>query len=290
MKRVLFLAAALAVGFCFGEGTHTYLISFHKPAAVVIADESGKVLWQANEKIAHPQECSVTASGDILCSETTGAVAVGLDQQVKWRFKNPEGTENPVAYPIGPDRFLIAVEGPTQLREINSAGEVLKEIQLSTTAKKVHGQIRGARKTSDGTYLVSFYGEGAYREYNDKGEVVRDFGAIPKAIGAIRLPNGNTMICNGTKVQELDRADQVVWEFDADAGLGAKALPGGIACLKNGNVLMKFYTASKKMPAIMEVSRDKKVVRKISVPGFARAGNFQVLDAAFKPAMDVLVR
>lgn len=287
------LMIALWVSFCCGGwGANTYLISFHKPAALLIADESGSVLWKAEEAIDHPQDCAVLGSGDILCSEKTGVVALGLDQSVKWRYKNPQGTENPVACPIGPDRFLVAVEGPTRLLEINSAGDVLKKIQLRTTASdQVHGQIRGARKTAEGTYLVSFYREGAYREYNASGDVVRDFGKIPGAIGAIRLPNGNTMICNGESVQELDSSSRIVWEFNTarDAGF-TKARPGGISKLKNGNVIIKFYVSGTKVPALLEVSDDKKIVRRISVPGYAKAGHFQVLDEDFKPSLDVISR
>ncbi|VGO18742.1 beta-propeller domain-containing protein [Pontiella sulfatireligans] len=292
MKVLLFLAVlSTACGWC--EATNTYLISFHRPDAVVIVDEAGSVLWKAEEPLVHPQDCAVTATGDILCSEKTGVVALGLDQSVKWRYTVPEGAENPIAYPLGPDRFLIAVEGPTQLLEINSKGDILKTIQLSTSAtEQAHGQIRGARKTKDGTYLVAFYREGAIREYNEKGEVVRDFGSgLKGAIGIARLGNGNTLLAKVDMIWEVDSDDHVVWDFvvSRDTTFG-KAKLGGVAKLKNGNVMTKFYTSSKKVPTLIEIAPDKSIVREISVPGYVKAGHFQILTEDFKPSPDVVVR
>lgn len=288
--KFLIITLALLFSVPSVADNYRYLISFHKPDAVLIVDEAGQILWKAQNAPDHPQECSVIASGDILCSEYAGVVAIGLEQQEKWRFTNPPMTENPVAFEIGEDRYLIAVEGPTQLREISSSGKIHKEIQLSTSYQPTHGQIRGARKTQAGTYLVSFYKEGALREYNDKGEVIRNFGEIPRTLGAIRLPNGNTLINNGFSIQELDNEGKLVWEFNTRKDAQINARPYDVAKLRNGNVVMRFYSKNPTIPTLMEVSHAKKVIRKITVPGYTNVGGFKVLDKNFKHSANVVAQ
>ncbi len=283
------MAAAVLCGLSVEAGT--YLISFHKPNAVVIVDETGAVKWRAKPPLKHPQDCGVTAAGNILCSDYTGVVAIGLDNEVKWRAPIPAGTQNPVACPLTEDRFLIGVEGPTLLREINSRGEILKEVQLSTTYAKVHGQFRVCRKTDAGTYLAPFTLEGAVREYNGKGEVVRDFGEYKLVVGALRLPNGNTLISYFDGLVEVDPAGKTVWDFmtKRDSPLPFAAMVG-CAKLKNGNVVAGFYSKNPDVPHLVEIAPDKSVVRSIKVEGQSSLGHFQVLTDDFKPSPDVLVR
>ena len=289
MKTLLVLSIALAVT-CVTHA-RTYLVSFHSPDALLIVDEAGEVLWKAEVDLPHPQDCAVTDSGEIVTSVYRGLVALGLDQQVQWRYEIPKGTENPLAYPLGNDRFLVGLEGPTQLREVNKEGEVLKEIQLNTTHPKVHAQFRGCRKTSGGTYLVPFYMEGAVREYNGAGEVVRDFGKFRRAMGALRLENGNTLISYFKGIVEIDPSGAKVWEFVPGRIAEFKGLqPAGLAQLKNGNIIAKFYHSKVNAPCLIEITPEKEIVTSLFVKGYRKIGHFQVLTDDFKPSPEVLLR
>jgi hypothetical protein len=268
-----------------------YLISFHRPDALVIVNEAGAVQWKAEPKLEHPQDIGVTADGHILCSDYTGAVCIGLDNQIKWRASIPEGTQNPVAFPLEKDRFLIGVEGPTLLREINSKGDILKEVQLNTSYEKVHGQFRVCRKTAAGTYLIPFTLEGAVREFDAEGKLIRDFGAYKLVVGTLRLQNGNTLISYYDGIVETDPNNKTVWDFmtKRDCTLPPAGVIG-MAKLKNGNVVAGFYSKNPDVPHLIEISPDKKIVKTIRVEGYANAGHFQLLDDDYKPSTEVLVR
>lgn len=289
MKTLLVLSIALAIT-CVAHA-RTFLVSFHSPDALLIVDEAGEVLWKAEAELPHPQDCTVTESGEIVTSVYRGLVSMGLDQQIHWRYEIPKGAENCLAYPLGNDQFLVGLEGPTQLREVNKDGEVLKEIQLSTTYPKVHAQFRGCRKTSDGTYLVPFYMEGAVREYNAAGEVVRDLGKFRRPVGALRLENGNTLISYFKGIVEIDPTGAKVWEFVPGRIAKFKGLqPAGLAQLKNGNIIGKFYHSKANAPCLIEITPEKEIVSSLVVKDYQRIGHFQVLTDDFKPSPEVLLR
>lgn len=281
----------LALPGILSADARTFLISFHKPDALLIVDDAGKPRWKAKPEIKHPQDCGVTAAGNLLCSDYTGVLAIGLDNTVKWRYRIPEGTQNPLAYPLEKDRFLVGVEGPTLLREINREGKILKEIQLTTTHQKVHGQFRLSRKTAKGTYLVPFTLEGALREYDGNGKLVRDFGEYKLVVGALRLPDGNTLISFIDGLVEVDPAGKTVWDFVTKRDAPFPHAPMvGMCKLKNGNVVAAFYTKNPETPALIEIAPDRTIVHSVKVAGHSNIGNFQLLTDDFKPSPEVLLR
>ena len=81
--------------------------------------------------------------------------------------------------------------------------------------------------------------------------------------GALRLPNGNTVIAGGNnnRVIEVDAKGKVVWSIDQ------KELPGitlawvtTLHALPNGNLIIGNCHAGPDNPQLFEVTRDKKVV------------------------------
>lgn len=130
-----------------------YMITSHSPNAITFIDNNGEIITQITH-ITHPQCAHLQPNGNVFSSETGGAKMFNAEGHMIWKYSNPPNTENPVAQVLGPDRFLIGREGPCQLVEINSKGEELKVIQLSSTSKARHGQFRFCCKTPEGTYFV----------------------------------------------------------------------------------------------------------------------------------------
>ncbi|MEK7831572.1 MAG: hypothetical protein AAB401_10835, partial [Acidobacteriota bacterium] len=84
-----------------------------------------------------------------------------------------------------------------------------------------------------------------------------------EVFGAIRLPNGNTMIAGGNnnRVFEVTPAGKIAWSIDQ------KELPGitfawmtTLQLLPNGNLIIGNTHAGPENPQLIEVTRDKKVV------------------------------
>ena len=81
--------------------------------------------------------------------------------------------------------------------------------------------------------------------------------------GAVRLPNGNTLIGagNGNRVIEVTPDGKIVWELGQDELPGIKlAWVTMLQVLPNGNVIVGNCHAGKDNPQLFEVTRDKKVV------------------------------
>jgi hypothetical protein len=101
-------------------------------------------------------------------------------------------------------------------------------------------------------------------EYDAKGNVVWEYQIGTRVFGAIRLKNGNTLICSGSgnSVVEVTPEKQVVWEI-------SKTIPGSeitlgwmtaLQELPNGNIVAGNCHAGEKNPQIFEITKDKKVV------------------------------
>jgi len=104
-----------------------------------------------------------------------------------------------------------------------------------------HGQFREVRKTSDGTYLVTYLQLNQAMEFDATGKQLRTFPA--GASSRSGYPNGNTLIGCGDahRVIEVDRADKVVWRHrERDRGQQAR-LAAGVQRLANGNTVISNY-------------------------------------------------
>jgi hypothetical protein len=136
-----------------------------------------------------------------------------------------------------------------------------------------------ARKLDNGHYLVCHEADGAVREYDAAGKVVweyrLDLGGRPRSpghgpeghgtevFGAIRLPNGNTLIAGGNnnRVLEVNPAGAVVWSIGHDELPGIRlAWVTTLHRLPNGNTIIGNCHAGPANPQLVEVTPDKRVV------------------------------
>jgi outer membrane protein assembly factor BamB len=230
---------------------------------VCLVDKTGKITWQIAAQ--RPQDVWILPSGNILFTHVKGVKEVSLDKKVVWKYDTAKANEIHACQPLPDGKVMIAESGPMQIIEVDRAGTITKTVKLTTNCKNTHGQMRGARKTAAGTYLVGQYSDAVVREYDETGKIVREIKHKP-AFGGLRLPNGNTLVATGDghRIFEVDKAGQVVWEIKE------KDLPGnplrfvaGLRRLANGNTLVCNWGGHGhvgKQPQIFEVTRDKKVV------------------------------
>lgn len=139
------------------------------------------------------------------------------------------------------------------------------------------------RKTPEGTYLVPFTAEGAVREYDADGKVIREFPRRPMPVCALRLENGNTLISADSAVTEYDRDDKVVWALTQkdipDTEIGVFA---GIHRLKNGHTLVCNWntkdTEDRTGAHLFEVTEDKHIVWQITGADIGQMAQCQLLE------------
>jgi len=230
---------------------------------VCLVDEKGKITWQIDAR--RSQDVWVLPGGNILFTHLKGVKEVTRDKKVVWQYTTAKANEIHACQPLPDGKVMIAESGPMQIIEVDRAGQVTKTVKLTTKCKRTHGQMRGARKTAAGTYIVGQYADGVVREYDGAGKIVREIKTKP-AFGGIRLPDGKTLVATGDghRIFEVDKAGKVVWEIKE------KDLPGnplrfvaGMQRLANGNTLVCNWGGHghiRGQPQIFEVTRDKKVV------------------------------
>ena len=74
--------------------------------------------------------------------------------------------------------------------------------------RSTHGQFRHARLTAAGTYLVAHMDLRKVVEYDEAGRAAWS-ATVPGAWSAVRLENGNTLVC-GKGVQEINSKGSVL--------------------------------------------------------------------------------
>ncbi len=174
---------------------------------------------------------------------------------------------------------MVAESGNARIVEVNRAGKIVHEIALTVEKPNPHRDTRMARKLANGNYLVCHEVDGKVREYDPNGKVVwtyaLDLAGRPRSpghgpeghgtevFGALRLPNGNTLIAcgNGNRVIEVTPKGKIVWELKQDELPGIKlAWVTMLEVKENGNVIVGNCHAGPDNPQLFEVTRDKKVV------------------------------
>jgi hypothetical protein len=159
--------------------------------------------------------------------------------------------------------------------------------------KSTHGQFRHARLTDAGTYLVAHMDLRKVAEYDETGKQVWS-ADVPGAWSAVRLKNGNTLVC-GKVVREINPRGEMVWEFTSADVPDYKFDSMQIATrLPNGNTLINHWVnqwAGRIDPntapvQALEITPDKKVVwalRSWANPDLGPSTTIQLLDAPDVP-------
>lgn len=266
-------------------GSRRVLAADRGAGKVAIVNARGEVEWEfSNRHDVH--DLHMLPNGNILThiSHTT-VVEVNRAKQIVWRYEarprpGYSGKVEVHAFQrLHDGRTMVAESGNARIVEVDSKGTIVKVVPLTVRKPHPHRDTRMARKLANGHYLVCHEGDGCVREYDDDGHVVweykLDLGGRPRSpghgpeghgvevFGAVRLPNGNTLIGGGNnnRVLEVDNKGAVVWRIDQ------KELPGitlawvtMLQVLPNGNIVIGNCHAGPQNPQLIEVTRDKKVV------------------------------
>jgi hypothetical protein len=261
-------------------GPFPILFSEHEHNRVAIMNASGEIVWEYS--VPHPQDVWMLPNGNVLTTYYQGVREVTRDKKVVWEYTTEKPNEIPNCQPLSDGNVMIGIVGECRLIEVNGGGEVVHQVQLSTTEKTPHAQFRMCRKTPEGTYLVPFTAEGAVREYDADGKVIREFPKHSTPVCALRLENGDTLISADGAVTEYDKNDKVVWELwqndIPDIQIGALA---GIQRLDNGDTVVCNWNTKdvddKAGAHIFQVGDDKRVVWQVTGTNIGQVAQCQLL-------------
>lgn len=266
-----------------GQKTTGHRLVAQDRGKVTIVSAKGEVEWQTDcPFVSHDIE--MLPNGNLLLHTAPATIVEMTPQkQVVWKFisKPKEGYSGAVEIHafqrLKNGLTMVSESGNRRIIEVDKEGKIVHEILLTVDKPNSHRDTRMARKLDNGHYLVCHEGDGVVREYDVKGKVVWSYtldlngreradgheGHGTEVFGAIRLPNGNTLIAGGNnnRVIEVTRDGKIVWSVEQNE------LPGirltwvtTLQRLPNGNLIIGNTHAGPDNPQLIEVTRDKKVV------------------------------
>ncbi|MEO7768569.1 MAG: hypothetical protein ABIS01_14160, partial [Ferruginibacter sp.] len=239
--------------------------------------KDGKIIWTYNTgKGPEFDDVWMLSNGNILFSRMQYVALITPDKKVLWRYdcNNTKGdghTEVHACQPIGLDKVMFVVSGlPPKLFVVNiKTGKVEVEHELPyilpANPNDIHPQLRRARVTEQGTYLLSLLNMARVVEYDKDFKEIWSY-KTPKPWAAIRLKNGNTLITDETDwlTREVNTKGETVWEFNCRTDLTVEyqftSAPQTCTRLANGNTIFASRGKSGKGPQLIEVTKEKKVV------------------------------
>lgn len=269
MFRSLTCLLALAAAAVGAEGHRFACLDNHDNAgtgAINLVAADGAITW--THPVRGGRDLWVLPNGNILTNSTKEVLEITPDHKTVFTYTAQEEIHSCQRLPDG--NTLVAIGGPARLVEVRPDGTVAHTIPLTTTAKSAHDQMRMARRTPDGTYLVSHNSDRVVREYDRTGKVLHEWKVPVQVHAVVQLKDKGLLISgnNGPDKEpatiEYDATGKEVWR------VGAKDLPGitfkwmsGIQRLPNGNTVICQWLGHKQMgtgPQLVEVTRDKQVV------------------------------
>lgn len=285
MRLVLALLFISSTAFAAEPVSHRLLAADRGAGKMMIIGKDGKTEWEfANKHDVH--DLHMLPNGNILTHTShTTIVEISPNKEIVWKYESKpkagyKGRVEVHAFQrLANGDTMIAEAGNSRIIEVNSSGQIVKEMPLQVKKSDSHRDTRMVRKLDNGHYLVCHEGEGCVKEYDPAGKVVwqydLDLNGRPRSdghgpeghgvelYGAVRLANGNTLIAGGNnnRVVEVTPEKKIVWQIDQ------KDLPGitfawvtTLQVLPNGNVVIGNCHAGPENPQLVEVTREKKVV------------------------------
>ena len=280
---LLVLLGLAATGFAADKPA--YRVLARDKGHVAIVNAKGEVEWEvACNHDAH--DIALLPNGNVLMPlSATKIVEMSPEKKVVWEYESKPTAANKGRVEVhsfqrlAADVTLIAESGNKRLIEVDRAGKIIREIPLTVDKPDAHRDTRLVRKLANGHYLVCHEGDGKVREYDAAGKVVwsytLDLAGRPRSpghgpeghgtevFGAIRRPNGNTIIAGGNnnRVIEVDKEGKIVWSIGHDELPGIRlAWVTTLELLPNGNLIVGNCHAGPDNPQLFEVTREKKVV------------------------------
>jgi hypothetical protein len=252
---------------------------------IAIVDGRGEIEWEVPCRHTSHDVALLPNGNFLLHTGDREVVEMTRDKNIVWKHesKPKPGYKGPIEIHafqrLADGLTMIAESGNRRIIEVDADDKIVHEVPLKIDHPHPHRDTRLVRKLDDGTYLVCHEGDGAVRQYDRSGNVVwsytLDLGGRPRSdghgveghgtevFGALRLPNGNTLIAtgNGNRVIEVTKEGKIVWT------LGGNDLPGiqfawvtTLQVLPSGNIIVGNCHAGPGNPQLFEVTRDKKLV------------------------------
>lgn len=293
----------LAALFTLGSAGHLMAVEAHPGHRLVIGygeglmelDAQKRIVWHyQNPEVELVHDAWKLENGNILFSHRYGVREVNVAQETVWDFKVPRTRDQEInaCQPLGGGKVMILDCGNQKILEVDRQQQVTLSIDLPDGGKAPHNRYMQARKTAQGTYLVSYREKAKVVELNAAGDVIWEYALNPtdRPFTAVRLANGNTLVpcITSNRIIEITPGGEIAWELNTNDDLGFQILfPIGIQVLKNGNrvVINTDYhhqQGSSNDVQAFEITRQKEVLWTLTKADLEKGGKVPVVEAKTK--------
>ena len=295
IKKKMLIGCLLLVGFIHaGEQkvSHPFICGDIHGQQVMKVDAAGKAVWSFPAKMVH--DVWGLSNGNILfAGPAAGVQEVSAEKKVVWQYKAGKGLKVYGCQPLPNGDVMVVIYGKTpKIIEVGRDGKIHKEVPI-----KAKGDIRLARKSNSGIYLLAARKERAIHQLDSQGNITRRIPVPGNPYLAVELQNGNILIAcgDGHTIIEVDRDDKIVWQIKENE------LPGnplrfiaGFQRLPNGNTVVCNWGGHGhigEQPHIFEVTRKKQIVWQIfDNEQFKTLVHVQLLDVSGDAEKGELIR
>jgi hypothetical protein len=259
---------------------HALLVGGYQTLARL--DRDKKVIWSLSTR-SGIYDVWQLPNGHVLYNHSWGVFELGAEGKVVWEYGSPDADKKVEeilsCQPLPGGAVLVLEAGKNRLIELDRKKRIEREVPLPSRASNIHDRYTLARKTRQGTYLVSLRADEAIAELDGAGRILWQMPLGLRPWSLVRLSNGHTLVSafladkkkpGPSRVFELDRRRKVVWEVTAaDLPWLKRFWPTGVHRLPNGNTLIlntDYHVEAEGEDAVQafELTRDKRVVWRLT--------------------------
>ncbi len=258
---------------CFGQQkskpVEKILIAGSYWDSIAILDKkTKKMVW--SYPLPEKSECnsiSLTKEGNILFSYKRGARLIDRQGNLVFDYTNVTGNEElQSAYQYTDGTYYGGICGnPMRIVELNTDGNLIREIKYNLNIQEPHAQFRQIYKTKAGTYLIPLITQGKVIELSITGELLFTYNTGGNPFAVRESSNGNLWIGCGDAhcALEVDRKSG-----NTLSKINIKDLTGielqfiaQVSPVAQGLMIANWNGHSnKKEPHLIEVDKSKKVI------------------------------
>ncbi|GGX97138.1 hypothetical protein GJV26_03320 [Massilia dura] len=310
-RRSTLLALLLAAGPLTGQTSrlpgkglaqYDFLYAGEAMTRDVYIVRSGKVAWEFHDDAAKGEisDIQMASSGNVVIAHQFGVKVVTPDKKTLWSHPADEKHEIHTAQFIGRDRVIFVQSGmrPRIIVANIASNTIERTIPIgAANLANTHGQLRHARLTPQGTYLLAQMDLKRAVEIDEQGREVWQL-AAPGIWSATRLANGHTLVTGKNGVTEYSPAGDAVWTLKPEDVKDWRYGSFQVSYrLSNGNTLVNHWVnqwsapdnkidGRNAPPQWLEVTSDKRVVWALhqwDQPNLGPSTILQLLDRSARP-------
>ncbi len=273
---------------------HRMMIGYGE--GLVELNEENSIVWHYQDPdIELVHDVWKLDNGNVLFSHRFGVREVNAAKQIVWDFKVPREKgkqEINACQPLEGGKVMILDCGNQKILEVDRAYKVTLSIDLPDGGQNPHTRYMQARKTSQGTYLISYREKAKILELNSSGDTVWQYQLekTDRPFTAIRLENGNTLVpcITSNRMIEISPAGEITWELNNKDDLGFQIwYPVGAHVLKNGNMVVinsdyHHKKGTNNEVQAFEINREKDVIWTLKKSDLERDGKVPVVEGDTK--------